>query len=156
MGTRKAEVGWIEEPVCACRGVGCPVGLRVGVEGRTGVTAGDLMSHFQKRPQPLSPAGPWSCKPGPWAGLYSEVSCLLRPHPGPPAKQLVLTSWRRLLIPGPGVMGTPKTCEGWRASLDTWVLRGVRTGGGCGLGAFWELCFWKGGVPEGNSWGAGR
>lgn len=141
MSTRKAKVGWIEEPVCACRGVGCPVGLGVSGEGRTGARVGDLMSHFQTRPQPLSPAGTWSCKPSPWAGLYSGVSWLLRPHPGPPAKQRVLTSWRRLLIPGPGGIGTPKAYEGWRANQDTWVLRGGRTGGSYGLGAFWELRF---------------
>lgn len=32
LGTRKAEVGWIERPVCVYRGVRYPVGLVVGME----------------------------------------------------------------------------------------------------------------------------
>lgn len=41
---------------------------------------------FPKETQPLLPAGPWSFRVSPWAGLYKGVSGLLRPHPGPPAR----------------------------------------------------------------------
>lgn len=74
---------------------------------------------FPKETQPLLPAAPWSFRVSPWAGLYNGVSGLLRPHPEPPARQMVPTSGRRLLIPEPGGMGILKACEGWRAA---WML----------------------------------
>lgn len=84
-----------------------------------------------KETQPLSPAGPWSFRGSSWAGLYSGISGLLRPHPTPPARQMVPTSGRRLLIPGPGGMGMLKACEGWR---EAWMP------GACGYENSWWLC----------------